>query len=95
MAGPGTFPNLCSVSDLPQTQSSIVAISGVWTFESVDMVSYPPGTYTIRITGTSGNEVQFFETDVVLVDPCPTVDLGLKANPFTDQTYNLFDPALS
>ena len=59
------------------------------------MVSFQPGTYTIKITGTSGAQIRDFSVDVVLVDPCFTVDLNLQPTPFIDQQYVLVENPLT
>ena len=60
---------------------------------SFDTVNYPPGTYQMEITGTSGLKSEKFTIDLVLVDPCFTVDLGIQLLPFNDEVYVLRDPA--
>ena len=58
------------------------------------MVSFPTGTYVMKITGKSGAKTQSFTTNLVLVDPCPTVNLGLQPSPFSDANYVLVEPAM-
>ena len=70
--------------------------NGSYTFNSIDMTYFEPGTYTMQITGKSGLKQNSFTVDFVLVDPCFTVDLRLKplsATPFSaiDFTYVLRD----
>ena len=38
----------------------------------------------MEITGASGLKLETFTIDLVLVDPCFTVDLGLQPLPFVD-----------
>ena len=62
---------------------------------SNNIVDYPPGTYTMRVTGTSGAKSDSFTIDLVLVNPCFTVDLGIQTNPFPDSVYVLRDPEIA
>lgn len=68
--------DLCSVND-GTTQASFVESTGRYSFESIDMANYTPGTYSLTVTITSGLKVDSFSLDIVLSDPCPTVDLAL------------------
>ena len=84
--------DLCSISD----GSTIGAFTaGDYTFESTDMANYPAGTYLFLIIGTVGDKTTTATFSMVLVDPCPTATLTLKMNPFSDSTYNLWDPEQS
>ena len=58
------------------------------------MVNFMPGTYEMQITGKSGAKTASFKINLVLVDPCPTVDLNLQPSPFFDATYVLDEPAM-
>ena len=48
----------------------------------------------MEITGKSGKKMQSFKVNLVLVDPCPMVSLGLQPSPFVDATYVLLEPAM-
>ena len=48
----------------------------------------------MEITGTSGLKKKTFTIDLVLVNPCYTVDLQLQPSPFSDQIYVLRDPEI-
>lgn len=67
-------------------------MDGSYFFDSVDMASFPAGTYTMEITGTVGSWSETTLIDLVLVDPCPNVALNLQPNPFQDHIYVLRDP---
>ena len=58
-----------------QTNGIFDDVTGEYTFMSNDIVNYPPGTYTMEITGTSGAKFDKFTVDLTLVNPCFTVDL--------------------
>lgn len=66
--------------------------TGRFQFISTDMVNYPPGTYLVQITATSGAKSESFILKVILENPCETVDLNLQPSPFSDQTYVIRDP---
>lgn len=88
----GHFPN-CEFTD-GDNSGTLSTSTGLWTFISLKPLdpSYPPGDYTIRITGTAGtnNDVTAFnDFTVTFVDPCPT-SLSIS-NPFSDETYTLRD----
>lgn len=85
--------DLCQVSD-GQTDGFFDPVTGEYFFMSYDTANYKPGTYTMEVTGTSGLKSESFTVELVLVDPCFTVDLGLLPNPFADQRYVLRDPAI-
>ena len=40
----------------------------------------------------SGAKIDSFSVDLVLIDPCLTVNLGKQPSPFNDATYVLRDP---
>lgn len=88
LTGPRT--DLCSV-DFGDTDGIFDPIDGSYSFDSIDMANFPPGTYQMEITGTSGLKSGSYTVDIVLVDPCDTVDLGIQASPFVDHTYVLRD----
>ena len=85
--------DLCSIID-GSTVGAFDAIKGIYTFKSLDMVNFKPGTYEMQITGKSGAKTASFKINLVLVDPCPTVNLGLQPSPFFDATYVLVEPAM-
>ena len=53
-----------------------------------------PGPYTLEITGTSGSKSESFTVELLLLDPCFTVDLQLELSPFIDSTYALYEAAM-
>ena len=48
----------------------------------------------MEITGKSGKKMQSFKVNLVLVDPCPMVSLGLQPSPFIDASYMLYEPTV-
>jgi len=61
------------------------------------MVTYPEGTYKIRITATTGtsNDVsKYHDFTLLMTDPCPT-SLDLLTTPFSSATYTLQDSTIS
>lgn len=86
--------DLCSFTDT-QVSGEFDATDGNYSFNSIDMVTTPPGTYTLQITGSSGAKSESFTVDLVLVDPCFTVNLQLQPSPFTDVSYTLRDDPVS
>ena len=68
--------DLCSVIE-NGTLGSFDDKDGSFTFSSIDMANFPPDTYQMQVTGTSGLKTVSFVIDLVLVDPCLTVDLGI------------------
>ena len=70
----------------------------MFTFKSTDVVNYPEGDYTIRITGTAGTTTQdsdFYDFTFKLVNPCKTLTLGHPASSgFTNIVYSLGQAAL-
>ena len=89
----GGIGNICDVAD-GQTNGIFDDVTGEYTFMSNDIVNYPPGTYTMEITGTSGAKFDKFTVDLTLVNPCFTVDLRYQPNPFSDHVYVLRDPMI-
>ena len=87
--------DICSVSDGFGTESVFDSQTGRYSFVSTDIVRFPPGTYTMQITGTSGLKVDSVSVDIVLVDPCFTVDLDIQPNSFEDREYVLRDPEMA
>ena len=65
---------------------------GDYQFQTTDMVEYPPGTYSLLITGTVGSRSDSFIMTVKFVDPCPSTLLTLITSPIIDDyTYTLRD----
>ena len=60
-------------------------VTGNYIFSSDDIQKFPPGTYTFKITGTSGDFSTSKTFTITLVDPCPDSVLTLLDSPFTDQ----------
>lgn len=56
------------------TDGSFDPVTGEWTFETTDFEAYPPGTYTMEITGSVGAEPNAYKAsftfDVTFVWPC-------------------------
>ena len=94
----GSRTDLCSIVEANAVGGSTVGAFdpaiGQFTFNSIDMVNFEPGKYTLEVTGTSGSKVESFTVDLVLVDPCYTVDLQLQPNPFIDAIYVLYEPGM-
>jgi hypothetical protein len=68
--------DICDLVD-GATEASFNIADGSYFLNTIDMVKYPPGTYTLQLTGTSGLKSESFTVDLVLVDPCLTIDLNL------------------
>ena len=77
----GARTDLCSIVEPNAVGGNSVgafdSITGRFSFNSIDMIGFVPGTYTLEVTGTSGLKTDSFTVDLVLIDPCPTVDLQL------------------
>ena len=86
--------DICSVSDGFGTEGIFDSLTGRYSFVSTDIVMYPPGTYTMQITGTSGLKVDTVSIEIVLVNPCLTVDLDIQPNPFGNREYFLKTPEI-
>ena len=75
----GSRVDLCSVTEANafggNTIGAFDQALGRFTFNSVNIVSFVPGPYTLEITGTSGSKSESFTVELLLVDPCDTVDL--------------------
>ena len=84
---------MCSIID-GYTVGTFDPIKGIYTFKSFDMMNFKPGTYEMQITGNSGAKTASFKINLILVDPCLTVDLNLQPSPFFDATYVLDEPAM-
>ena len=94
ISGPGDHFTSCDFDD-GTNYAEFNPSDGSWMFSSVeprDSLS-PPGSYVIRITGTTGtySDVEIsYDFFVLLVDPCPyaiTIDFAA----FFDATYTLRD----
>ena len=85
--------DICSVKD-EYTEADFSAMTGNYIFWSQDMTTYPPGTYSVKITGRSGEKSDFIVLEIVLVDPCLTAVIELETSPFSDQKYMLTDPQI-
>ena len=76
--------DLCSVND-GSTSGSFDSVSGNYAFSSTDIQNFPPGQYTIKITGTEGSISAEYVFTFSLVDPCPNATLSLiNPSPFVD-----------
>ena len=87
----GPRDDICSIIE-GSTVADFESIDGSYSFDSIDMASFPAGTYTMQITGTVGSSSDTLTIDLVLVDPCPSVALNLQSSPFQDNVYVLRDP---
>ena len=67
---------------------------GDWYFFVTDKNEYPPGEYTFLITGTVGDQSDFYELVFNLVDPCTEATFTVLQSPFYDAVYQLSDPDL-
>ena len=85
--------DICDFSD-GDTSSFFDPSTGDFRFMSTNIVDFEPGTYKMEITGTSGAKQQSFVVDLVMIDPCFSVDLDVQANPFSDRIYVLRDPEI-
>lgn len=89
----GTTSELCDAAS--EHLVSLDEVTGQLTMQSIDMITYPPGDYSIVIKGLSGTQTPI-EVDLVmpltLVNPCPTASLkNLQAGPFNSVQYTLGD----
>lgn len=94
----GSRIDLCSVTEANGVGGSTVGAfdtsTGRFTFSSIDVANFLPGTYTLEVTGNSGAKTLSFTIDIVLVDPCFTVDLGLQPGKLVDAIYVIYEPAM-
>ena len=83
---PGVVVDLC-------TQFNAASSPPVWTFSTIDMTTYPAGTYTMTITATTGSNSDVSAThlfSVNLIDPCLTATITASAtNPFVDDSWSI------
>ena len=70
-----SFPKCPPPTDANTSVSSLSS-AGVFSFNTIDKVTYPPGTYRITVSGKAGNLSKSTATNIVLVDPCPTTTLS-------------------
>jgi hypothetical protein len=84
--------DLCSVNE-GATSGTFDSVTGNYRFSSIDMQNFPPGEYTIRITGTEGTLSATYDFTITLVNPCLTATLTLaEPSLFSDQTvYRIHD----
>ena len=80
------------ICNLP-SYGSFDAITGFYQFMSIDMDSFPAGTYELIITGTVGTQSDSFTLPIEFVDPCSTAEITLLASPLIDDSYTLRDNA--
>jgi len=66
----GARLDLCDIID-GGTEGDFAPLDGAYTFKSIDKANYPPGDYVFRITGTSGQNSDFTDVTMTLIDPCP------------------------
>lgn len=72
--------------------------SGEWSFETSDKVAYPPGVYTMQLTGSieENSSVQTsINFQVKLVDPCVSAQVSMLFAPFEDQVMFYFDDQIT
>lgn len=82
--------DLCDFND-GDTVGNFDAITGNYSFKTIDLAKYPPGDYVFEVTGTVGNRSVSKTFTLTLVDPCPTATLTLNV-PLIDKEYTLRDP---
>ena len=84
-----TTGDLCTGFDDDDTSPTFLDFS----FTTIDKTAFPPGDYTITITGTVGSQSETNVYTVTFVDPCPTATVTFASNPFAASTsYALKDP---
>ena len=83
--------DMCSVVD-GETRAIFDPVFGNYEFYSIDMQSFPVGTYEFKITGTVGSKSDFITFKMILVDPCLTATMTLSQRPIEDAEYVLRDP---
>ena len=84
-SGPVGFSDLCAGGLFDDK-------SGAFTFSTSDKATYPPGVYTIIITGVVGSGSDTLTLLVTFVDPCPTTPLTLTPGFPALTAYGLGDP---
>ena len=94
MNGPGGHFTTCDFDD-GTNYLSFDPSNGSWAFSCVEPRNSfcPPGSYLIRITGTTGtygNVEAHADFLISLVDPCPTA-IAIDPTAFFDATYTLRD----
>ena len=92
--GPRT--DMCSVVS-GSSSGTFEVSNGNYDFSSNDIVSFPPGTYTFTITGTTDFSVQETNTfTLVLVNPCLSATLTInKPLAFDEPNYTLGSPDIA
>ena len=80
-------PDICSINGA--TTATFNTDTGSYQLSTTDIEKFIPGVYSFKITATVGSTTNFINFDLKLVDPCPTVNLGLQPSPFIDATYVL------
>ena len=84
----GSLPDMC-------TEGTFDPNNGSYSFSTIDKVKFPPGTYTMKITGSVCSVSKSYDIDIILVDPCPDAALTLLPNQIQDDNYRLQDPLQS
>ena len=74
--------------------TSTMTTDGTFTAQTIDMVNYPPGSYTVEIRGTVGTNSAVATFVATFVDPCYTTNLSIVVDPFVDKLYKLRDPKI-
>ena len=86
-----TYPKCPPPSD--SSTFSSLSSTGVFTFGTIDKVTYPPGLYTVLIFGKVGTLSKSATMRISLIDPCPTTTLTFTDPvPYVNYTYYLNDP---
>ena len=75
--GPITNVDLCNTYNPGVTAGTFDALTGSYTFQTIDIVSHPPGIYTFEVTGKVGNKSASITFTVEMIDPCPDAVISL------------------
>jgi len=78
----GSAVDLCSANNPGVSTSTFNTATGDYTLMTIDPVSYPPGTYTIQIVVSVGDQTQTASFALTLTLP----PLVLLASPFSDRS---------
>ena len=89
VSGPNT--NICDTS-AADGAAIFDTTTGGYTFETLDLVTYPEGDYVFTITGKVGLKEVSSTFTMTVVDPCPTTTLTINNPvPFMTGEYVLRD----
>lgn len=83
--GPRTDVDLCTSTAVSNFDSRY----GDWYFASTRPYEWPPGIYTLEITGYVGYVFEEYILEFELINPCADAQFTFNSLPFTDTLYLL------